>query len=41
MYISITECRYPFLPFKRSLDGPRKQGFVAMNEAIKREAEGK
>lgn len=25
--------------FKRSLDGATKQGFVAMNEAIKREAE--
>jgi hypothetical protein len=27
--------------FKRSLEGPTKQGFVAMNEALKREAEGK
>jgi hypothetical protein len=25
--------------FRRSLDGPTKQGFVAMNEALKREAE--
>jgi len=25
--------------FKRSLDGPTREGFVAMNEAIKREAE--
>ena len=29
----------PFL--KRSLDGPTKQGFIAMNEALKREVEGK
>jgi hypothetical protein len=27
--------------FKRFLDGPTKQGFVAMNESLKREAEGK
>ena len=25
--------------FRRSLDGPTKQGFIAMNEALKREAE--
>jgi len=25
--------------FKRSLDGPTREGFVAMNEALKREAE--
>jgi hypothetical protein len=26
--------------FRKSLDGATKQGFVAMNEALKREAEG-
>jgi hypothetical protein len=27
--------------FKKSLDGPTRQGFVAMNEALKLEAEKK
>jgi hypothetical protein len=27
--------------FKSSLDGATKQGFIAMNEALKREAENK
>jgi hypothetical protein len=26
--------------FRKSLDGATKQGFIAMNEALKREAEG-